>query len=134
MKKVLSLVLSFTLLMSISSNAFAAVEQPEERQSLDTENIRIADEVEIKSLPEMTIDKLVKASDLSDSAETKLSNADLSTGTALTDQSDLTDGKQSNQSKANTFSTTGVTQSWTGTLANQGDFTYIIVTLALNKY
>lgn len=116
-KKLLSVLLSFALLISVSSTVFAAEGKKGQPEFISTANTESVAEVNFKSPPKMHVDDLVEASGLQKVDITKLANFNLSDGKKL----------------ANSFhnrSARSVTEAWTGTLANQGEFTYVIAPLA----
>lgn len=116
MKKILSLAISLSLLASVNASAFEITntnnKKVEKEFILNSEsNIKLVDKIEFKSPPEMDIKDLVQSTSMPKVMGNKYSN--INEGNLL--------GNMTAKS---------VTQSWTGVLKNEGEFTYVTATLA----
>ncbi|MGL5616486.1 MAG: hypothetical protein ACRDD2_09725 [Sarcina sp.] len=86
-----------------------------------TNTIKIVEEIEFKEFPQMNIADLSKDFSLKNNSNVRFHGK-------LTENNKL--GEINNKTK---IESRGITQSWTGTLQNQGDITYIIASLAPNQ-
>lgn len=106
MKKFLSLAISFSLLAGINANAI------EIENTINNQNeTEVSEEFEFTSVPQMHIKDLEKNTSMP--------------RTFSTDYSHIDEGSLLGEMNARS-----ITQSWTGALKNQGEFTYITATLA----
>lgn len=122
MRKILSVVISISMVLCMGITSFA--EEPEMVSTTENElEVRIVEEFETRVPQEVNAADLVKAEDLPIDAPA-VTMQDLETGIQLTD----TDGVQNPEKMARSDS--GVIQSLTGAIANEGEFAYYIVTLA----
>lgn len=121
-EKILSVVISISMVLCMGITSFA--EEPEMASNTENElEVRIVEEFETPVPREVGAADLVKAEDLPIDAPA-VTMQDLETGIQLTD----TDGVQNPAKMARSDS--GVIQSLTGAIANEGEFAYYIVTLA----
>lgn len=113
MKKVLSLAISLSLFASTNASAVGVIDANSEKGLvLNSEsNIELVDEIEFKSLPEMDIKDLVPDTNM----PSMLSN----------NHFNINEGYLLGNMNAKS-----VTQSWTGVLKNEGEFTYVTASLA----
>lgn len=120
MKKVLSVVISIIILMSFSISALAEEEQP--MQDIDNVlNLQVDDDFETEDLQEVDAQELVSSNCMPlNEPET---NFDLKNATEL--------GKLESTNKSRSASNS--TQSVLGTIANEGDYVYSIISLEPNE-
>ena len=119
MKKILSVVISISMVLCMGITSFA--EEPEMVSTTENElEVRIVEEFETSVPREVDAADLVKAEDLPIDAPA-VTMQDLETGIQLTD----TDGVQNPARMARSDS--GVIQSLTGAIAIEGEFAYYIL-------
>lgn len=114
--KILAGILMVSLAFGISTNVSAAENNLEEALANSSDlSVELVDEIKFKELPNMDIADLSEESSLQHTQARMKEHTNLEEGNKL-----------SNVLKG----TRGVTQSWTGTLKSEGEFTYVLATLA----
>jgi len=123
MRKILVVMVSIGMILSIGTTVLA--EESEVVNSTDHElEVQIVEEIEEKVPQEINADELVKANDFPLNVSDIALVSGLESGIQLTE----TDNVLNPASMARSAS--GVIQSWTGAIANEGEFAYYITTLA----
>ncbi len=122
MKKILSVIFSMSMILSMSLTALA--EEPVEVNDTDSGlEVQIVEDFETMVPRNITAGDLTKADDLPINIPETASGLSLETGMQLMDSEGVLEAESMARSAS------GVIQSWTGTIANQGQFAYYIATL-----
>ncbi len=123
MKRFLSVMISLTMFLSMGFSALA--EESEEVNNTDS-----GIQVQIVEDFETTVPQEINAGDLRKANDLPINIPEAASGLSLEEGIQLTDSESEQEAEPMARSAAGLIQSWTGTIAEEGNFAYYIATLA----